>query len=90
MGLCNQHPWEADRNFESPWFADKLFELLGLLPERLRLDRELAKALEELPLRRERCWICHELARNESDYVAALAHLLGESSGSSHFRCTGG
>jgi hypothetical protein len=76
MGLCNQHLWEVDRNFESPWFADKLLEVLGLLPGRLGFDGVAAHTPEELPLDRERCWACHELTRDETNYVAALARLL--------------
>jgi hypothetical protein len=75
--LCNWHFWEVNRSFESPWFADRLSDILALLPADLGLaDLDWATSLEGLPLRRARCWICHELARDQADYVDVLVHLL--------------
>jgi hypothetical protein len=76
MVLCNGHFWQVDRSFDSPHFADRLLEFLALLPGDLGLGDGSPASLEGLPLRRERCWICQELARDQGDYVGALVGLL--------------
>ena len=76
LGLCNWHFWELRRSFWGPGLAETLFDVLTLMPAGLGLAGIACGVGEPFPLHSARCWVCKQLARDESDYVATLVHSL--------------